>query len=158
MSTITMNPASVASRIEEDYASGAPYQWEIEALRNSMQKPGTTHAAPIEGALRLGGNDPRPRLAAEVAQRAEIDLFNQGLHGLGCAAFGLNHDATIDHALQHIVLQHEFLTLHPFDLGPEGGAGGGQVVATGTPEQVAQVAESHTGRFLSSLLNGHAHS
>ena len=38
------------------------------------------------------------------------------------------------------------------DLGPEGGSGGGTIVATGTPEEVARVAESHTGRFLAELL------
>ncbi len=39
------------------------------------------------------------------------------------------------------------------DLGPEGGEGGGRMVAEGTPEDVAAVAESHTGRFLAPLLN-----
>jgi excinuclease ABC subunit A len=38
------------------------------------------------------------------------------------------------------------------DLGPEGGAGGGRVVAQGTPEAVATVAASHTGRYLRDLL------
>ena len=38
------------------------------------------------------------------------------------------------------------------DLGPEGGERGGTIVATGTPEQVAKVPESHTGRFLKDLL------
>ena len=38
------------------------------------------------------------------------------------------------------------------DMGPEGGTGGGQVVTTGTPEQVAQHAGSHTGRYLASYL------
>jgi excinuclease ABC subunit A len=38
------------------------------------------------------------------------------------------------------------------DLGPEGGAAGGQIVAEGRPEQVAKVATSHTGRFLSHVL------
>ena len=38
------------------------------------------------------------------------------------------------------------------DLGPEGGANGGQLVATGTPEQIAQCEASHTGRFLAPLL------
>ena len=38
------------------------------------------------------------------------------------------------------------------DLGPEGGAGGGRVLATGTPEQVAEVEASHTGRYLRQVL------
>jgi excinuclease ABC subunit A len=38
------------------------------------------------------------------------------------------------------------------DLGPEGGSGGGQIIALGTPEDVAQNARSHTGRFLKPLL------
>ncbi len=40
------------------------------------------------------------------------------------------------------------------DLGPEGGAGGGQVVAEGTPEKIARNKRSHTGRFLRTLLAG----
>jgi len=38
------------------------------------------------------------------------------------------------------------------DLGPEGGDGGGQIIATGTPEQIARSKRSHTGRFLKRLL------
>jgi excinuclease ABC subunit A len=38
------------------------------------------------------------------------------------------------------------------DLGPEGGSGGGHIVATGTPEQIIKVKTSHTGRFLKPLL------
>ncbi|MEX0820313.1 MAG: excinuclease ABC subunit UvrA [Pirellulaceae bacterium] len=41
------------------------------------------------------------------------------------------------------------------DLGPEGGEGGGQIIATGTPEEVALLETSHTGRYLKPLLNGH---
>lgn len=40
------------------------------------------------------------------------------------------------------------------DLGPEGGSGGGQIIATGTPEEVANTRASHTGRFLKPLLSG----
>jgi excinuclease ABC subunit A len=40
------------------------------------------------------------------------------------------------------------------DIGPEGGDGGGQVVAEGTPEQVAEVAGSHTGLYITPMLNG----
>jgi excinuclease ABC subunit A len=38
------------------------------------------------------------------------------------------------------------------DLGPEGGAGGGQLVAAGTPEEVARMPQSHTGRYLRRVL------
>ena len=40
------------------------------------------------------------------------------------------------------------------DLGPEGGSGGGQIIAQGTPEDVAEVSASHTGRFLKPMLTG----
>jgi len=42
---------------------------------------------------------------------------------------------------------------HLIDMGPEGGSGGGAVVTTGTPEQVAAVEASHTGRFLRPVLH-----
>jgi excinuclease ABC subunit A len=42
------------------------------------------------------------------------------------------------------------------DLGPEGGAGGGRVVAEGSPEEVVKVAASHTGRYLKPALEAHA--
>jgi len=40
------------------------------------------------------------------------------------------------------------------DMGPEGGSGGGRVMAEGTPEQVAKVTESYTGQFLKRMLKG----
>jgi excinuclease ABC subunit A len=55
-----------------------------------------------------------------------------------------------------IVVEHNLDVIrcadYVIDLGPEGGAGGGELVAAGTPEQVARVKRSHTGRFLASLL------
>ncbi|HWA02860.1 MAG TPA: hypothetical protein VG819_04950, partial [Rhizomicrobium sp.] len=42
------------------------------------------------------------------------------------------------------------------DLGPEGGDGGGEIVAQGTPEEVAKVARSYTGQYLKPLLKGRA--
>jgi len=41
---------------------------------------------------------------------------------------------------------------HVIDLGPEGGDGGGHIVATGTPEEIARNPASHTGRFLAGVL------
>ena len=53
----------------------------------------------------------------------------------------------IEHNLD-IIKTADFL----IDLGPEGGAGGGRVVASGTPEEVSGVSESHTARYLSRIL------
>ena len=53
----------------------------------------------------------------------------------------------IEHNLD-VIKQSDWL----IDLGPEGGDAGGEVIAVGTPEQVAEVAASHTGRFLRPLL------
>jgi len=55
-----------------------------------------------------------------------------------------------------VVIEHHLDVLkvcdHLVDVGPEGGKDGGTVVAQGTPEAVAEVEESHTGRFLAPLL------
>jgi len=46
---------------------------------------------------------------------------------------------------------------HIIDIGPEGGDGGGEIVATGTPEDVAEVERSHTGRYLKPMLQPKKH-
>ena len=55
-----------------------------------------------------------------------------------------------------IVIEHNLDVIKTadwiIDIGPEGGDGGGRIVATGTPEQVAEIAESHTGRYLKPML------
>jgi excinuclease ABC subunit A len=59
-----------------------------------------------------------------------------------------------------IVIEHNLDVIRAadwlIDLGPEGGAGGGTVLAVGTPEHLATVSESHTGFFLRELLDGAA--
>jgi excinuclease ABC subunit A len=61
-----------------------------------------------------------------------------------------------------VVIEHNLDVVktadHVIDLGPEGGAEGGAVVAIGTPEQIARVRESHTGRYLQDVLaSGRSH-
>ncbi|MDR2936124.1 MAG: hypothetical protein LBU80_02120, partial [Rikenellaceae bacterium] len=55
-----------------------------------------------------------------------------------------------------IVIEHNLDVIkvadHLIDIGPEGGAGGGRIIATGTPEAVAAVKESYTGQFLSRIF------
>ncbi len=55
-----------------------------------------------------------------------------------------------------VVIEHNLDVIktadHIIDIGPEGGDGGGRIVAVGTPEEVAEVAESHTGHYLKEML------
>ena len=61
-----------------------------------------------------------------------------------------------DHRNTVLVIEHNLDVIKTadwiVDLGPEGGSGGGQIIATGTPENVAKVSTSHTGHFLNKLL------
>jgi excinuclease ABC subunit A len=65
-----------------------------------------------------------------------------------------------DHGNTVVVIEHNLDVIKTadwiIDLGPEGGAGGGKIIAQGTPEQVAAVAESYTGRYLKPVLNRRA--
>jgi excinuclease ABC subunit A len=65
-------------------------------------------------------------------------------------------DSLVEKGNTVIVIEHNLDVIksadYIIDLGPEGGAGGGQVIATGTPEQVARVEASHTGYFLREVL------
>ena len=64
----------------------------------------------------------------------------------------------VDKGTTVIVIEHNLDVVKSadwvIDLGPEGGAGGGEVIATGTPEHLAKVAASHTGTFLKKVLAG----
>ncbi|WP_019793638.1 hypothetical protein, partial [Streptococcus sobrinus] len=63
----------------------------------------------------------------------------------------------VDEGNTVLVIEHNLDVIktadHLIDLGPEGGVGGGQVIATGTPEEVAQNAQSFTGQYLKDKLN-----
>jgi len=111
-----------------------------------------------------GGEAQRVKLASELARPETgrtlyiLDEPTTGLHvddvrKLMGALHGLvergNTVLVIEHHLE-VIAQCDWL----LDLGPEGGAGGGTLVAQGTPEQVAKAKGSHTGRFLRELLAG----
>ena len=109
-----------------------------------------------------GGEAQRVKLATELAKRSTgktiyiLDEPTTGLHTedvskligiLQRLADGGNTVVVIEHNLDLIKTAD-----HIIDLGPEGGSGGGTIVATGTPEQVAMCQESHTGAFLREKL------
>ncbi|MDC0359663.1 ATP-binding cassette domain-containing protein, partial [Acidimicrobiales bacterium] len=109
-----------------------------------------------------GGEAQRVKLASELAKRSTghtiyiLDEPTTGLHFedirkllgvLGRLVEQGNSVLVIEHNLD-VIKTADWL----IDLGPEGGSGGGYVVASGTPEELVQVPESHTGRFLAPLL------
>jgi excinuclease ABC subunit A len=65
-----------------------------------------------------------------------------------------------DHGNTVVVIEHNLDVIKTadwvIDLGPEGGDRGGEIIATGTPEQMAGITDSHTGHFLAKLFNRNA--
>jgi excinuclease ABC subunit A len=110
-----------------------------------------------------GGEAQRVKLATELSKRAtgrtlyildepttglhfqDVKVLLEVLHRL--VAMG-NTVVVIEHNL-HVIKTADWV----LDLGPEGGAGGGRIVAEGTPEEVARVPASHTGRYLARIFD-----
>ena len=109
-----------------------------------------------------GGEAQRVKLATELQRRSNgrsiyvLDEPTTGLHFEDVSRLLEVLGSLVDKGNTVIVIEHNLDVIKSsdwvIDLGPEGGAGGGQIVATGTPEQVASVAESHTGQFLAEML------
>ncbi|OQA34324.1 MAG: UvrABC system protein A [Betaproteobacteria bacterium ADurb.Bin341] len=109
-----------------------------------------------------GGEAQRVKLALELSKRDTgrtlyiLDEPTTGLHFHDVDMLLTVLHRLTDHGNTVIVIEHNLDVIKTadwlIDLGPEGGEGGGQVIASGTPEQVAAEALSHTGRFLRPLL------
>lgn len=109
-----------------------------------------------------GGEAQRVKLATELAKRATgktlyiLDEPTTGLH-----SYDVDKLCTVLQRLQDagntiVIIEHNLdvikLADYIVDLGPEGGSGGGTVIASGTPEQVAEIPQSYTGQFLKKVL------
>lgn len=109
-----------------------------------------------------GGEAQRIKLATELSKRPTgktlyiLDEPTTGLHTADIASLLEVLGRLVDQGESMVIIEHNLDVIkcadHIIDLGPEGGSGGGRVVCTGTPEDIAQCAESHTGRFLAPLL------
>ncbi|WNZ56919.1 excinuclease ABC subunit UvrA [Microbulbifer sp. MKSA007] len=110
-----------------------------------------------------GGEAQRVKLSRELSKRdtgQTLYILDEPTTGLHFADIQLLLDVLHrlrDHGNTIVVIEHNLDVIKTadwiIDLGPEGGSGGGQIIATGTPEDVAEMDISHTGRFLKTMLN-----
>ncbi|WP_372603918.1 excinuclease ABC subunit UvrA [Actibacterium sp.] len=110
-----------------------------------------------------GGEAQRVKLSKELSKRATgrtlyiLDEPTTGLHFEDVKKLLEVLHELVDQGNTVVVIEHNLDVVktadYLIDIGPEGGDGGGQVVATGTPEEVAKVEASHTGRYLKEMLS-----
>ena len=111
-----------------------------------------------------GGEAQRVKLSKELSKRATgrtlyiLDEPTTGLHFEDVRKLLEVLHELVDQGNSVVVIEHNLDVIktadHIIDIGPEGGDGGGRIVATGTPEEVADAADSHTGRYLRQMLSG----
>jgi excinuclease ABC subunit A len=111
-----------------------------------------------------GGEAQRVKLASELQKRQTgrtiyvLDEPTTGLHFEDIRKLLVVLGRLVDQGNSVVVIEHNLDVIKTadwiIDMGPEGGSGGGTVVAEGTPEDVAAVEASHTGRFLKEILKG----
>ncbi len=118
-----------------------------------------------------GGEAQRLKLATHIARERSKDpdldishstlfIFDEpttGLHFADIQKLLNAFDQLVERGHSVLIIEHNLEVIkyadHLIDLGPEGGDGGGRIIAEGTPEQVAQVTASHTGRYLKEVLS-----
>ncbi|ABJ73490.1 Excinuclease ABC subunit A [Lactococcus cremoris subsp. cremoris SK11] len=109
-----------------------------------------------------GGEAQRMKLASELQKRSNgkafyiLDEPTTGLHSEDIATLIQVLDRLVEQGNTIVVIEHNLDVIktadYIIDLGPEGGAGGGIILAKGTPEEVAKVADSYTGQYLKAKL------
>ncbi len=110
-----------------------------------------------------GGEAQRVKLATELSKRSTgktiyiLDEPTTGLHSADVHKLIEVLQKLVDGGNTVLVIEHNLDVIktadHLIDLGPEGGDGGGTIVCTGTPEEVAACPESYTGQYLKRMLN-----
>jgi excinuclease ABC subunit A len=111
-----------------------------------------------------GGEAQRVKLASHLAQTTRsktLFIFDEpttGLHFEDINKLLTSFRALIDNGASLVVIEHNLDVIKTadwvIDLGPEGGEGGGEIVATGAPEKIAKNEASHTGKYLKPLVDG----
>jgi excinuclease ABC subunit A len=140
----------------------------VPAIRNrlkTLSEVGLGYLRLGQAATTLsGGEAQRIKLATELARRSTgrtmyiLDEPTTGLHFADVDRLLHVLHRLVDGGNSVIVIEHNLDVIKTadwvIDLGPDGGSRGGELIAEGTPEQVAKVKRSHTGRYLTLALKG----
>ena len=136
----------------------------ISRLVGSLREVGLGYIALGQASTTLsGGEAQRIKLATELSRVDTgktlyiLDEPTTGLHFDDIRKLLTVLDRLVELGNTVLVIEHNLDVIKSadwiIDLGPEGGEGGGQVVATGTPEEIATIEDNHTGRFLKAVLS-----
>ena len=153
---------SIADVLDMTVEEGVTFFGAVPAIRDklhTMQRVGLGYIHIGQRATTLsGGEAQRVKLAKELTRRATgktlyiLDEPTTGLHFDDVRKLLEVLHALVDQGNTVVVIEHNLDVIKTadwiLDLGPEGGDRGGRIVAEGTPEAVAEIADSHTGRFL----------
>ncbi len=163
---IKFRDKSIAEVLAMTVDEAVPYfsaQPRIHDRLKILQQVGLGYIALGQQATTLsGGEAQRIKLSKELARRATgrtlyiLDEPTTGLHFEDVRKLLEVLHTLVDHGNTVVVIEHNLEVIKTadwiLDLGPEGGDGGGRIVAVGTPEDIVANPESHTGRFLAPLL------
>jgi excinuclease ABC subunit A len=157
---------SIADVLDMTVDEGADFFRAVPAIREklvTLQRVGLGYIHVGQPATTLsGGEAQRVKLSKELSRRATgrtlyiLDEPTTGLHFEDVKKLLEVLHALVESGNTVLVIEHNLEVIKTadwiIDLGPEGGDAGGEIVATGTPEEVAQVAASHTGQYLQPYL------
>jgi excinuclease ABC subunit A len=163
---IKFRDKSIADVLDMTVDEGAEFFRAVPAVRDkleTLQKVGLGYIRVGQAATTLsGGEAQRVKLAKELSRRATgrtlyiLDEPTTGLHFEDVRKLLEVLHALVETGNTVVVIEHNLEVIKTadwvVDLGPEGGDGGGYIVAAGTPEDVAATEGSHTGRYLKQLL------
>lgn len=163
---VTFREHSIADVLSMTVDEAAETFKAVPSIRDKMvtlQRVGLGYVQVGQQATTLsGGEAQRVKLAKELSRRATgrtlyiLDEPTTGLHFEDVRKLLEVLQALVEQGNTIVVIEHNLEVVktadHVIDLGPEGGGGGGRIVAEGTPEMVARAPESHTGHYLKEHL------
>ena len=163
---VTYREKSIADVLDMTVEEGCEFFQPVPSIRDKLEtlkRVGLSYVKIGQSATTLsGGEAQRVKLAKELSRRATgktlyiLDEPTTGLHVEDVRKLLEVLQALVEQGNTVIVIEHNLEVIktadYIIDLGPEGGDGGGRIVATGTPEDICAVKESYTGKYLTPYL------